>query len=181
MSAETQQAAKNLYYICNNFAQKFAEGSDYFKTLETVFTKEMQKEHNSHLKNFFIIVPPLTISFVEHMLISKDKMIRSGKESNFTNDGFALGVAFILKILNQNKRFNSLHWFESVAEHYNREFDQLKKTMSEKKSSSGKNNTNVDDELQTMRLTMNRIKSYKREFELLFFSWSSSRIFFNDL
>jgi WASH complex subunit 7 len=182
LSAETEQAAKNLYQICTNFSQKFAEGSDYFKNLEQVFTKELQKEENSHLKNFFIIVPPLTISYVEHMLISKDKMIRSGKESNFTNDGFALGVAFILKVLNQNKRFNSLHWFESVAEHYNREFDQLKKTMDEKKSSStAKNNTNIDDELQTMRLTMNRIKSYKREFELLFFSWSSSRIFFSDV
>jgi WASH complex subunit 7 len=179
LSAETRQAARNLYQICTNLSQKFAEGSDYFKTLENVFTEEMQKEQNSHLRNFFIIVPALTISFVESMLISKDKMIRSGKEANFTNDGFALGVAFILKILNQNNRFDSLHWFESVAEHYDKEQLQLDSTMSEKKNQINmRNSTNIDDELQTMRLTMNRIKSYRREFELLFFSWNASRIFF---
>ncbi len=179
LSSQTSQAAKNLYQICTNLSQKFAEGSDYFKTLENVFTEEMQKEQNSHMKNFFIIVPALTISFVENMLISKDKMIRAGKEANFTNDGFALGVAFILKILNQNHRFDSLHWFESVAAHYDNEHVQLKKTMSDKRNqATGRNNTNIDDELQTMKLTMNRIKSYKREFELLFFSWNASRIFF---
>ncbi|KAL0477343.1 WASH complex subunit 7 [Acrasis kona] len=181
----SKESAKNLFDTLNNLSQKFAEGSDYFKSLESVFTKEMQNDDLQHLRSFYMIVPPLTLSFVEYMMIAKDKMIRSGKESNFTDDGFALGLAFILKILNQNQKFDSLHWFESVARKYDEEFQELKKSMSDKgvmtnAERNAAKRHNPDDELQTMRLTLTRITNTKREFELLFFSFSGSRVFFRD-
>jgi WASH complex subunit 7 len=117
------------------------------------------------------------------MLIAKDKMIRSGKDQNFTDDGFALGLAFILKILNQNEKFDSLHWFESVDAKYDEEYVELKKTMGTKSSAKDvKANSRFDPdaELHTMKLTQNRILGYKREFELLFFSFSGSRVFFRN-
>ncbi|KAF0974433.1 hypothetical protein FDP41_006465 [Naegleria fowleri] len=193
-SEETMNAANNLHKVVLNMAKiSQSQQSDYFKTLETVFKNEMMKEQNNHLRNFYIIIPALTLSFVEAMLISKDKMIRSGKEASFTDDGFALGIAFILKVLGQNDKFDSLHWFESVAMTFKQEYEDTKRTMSElsqKKNEGGKNKKisekerekmmQNDDELQTMNLTLNRILSYKREFELLFFSFSGARVFFRD-
>ena len=191
-SEETINAANNLHNVVLNMAKiSQSQRSDYFKILETVFKNELLKEQNNHLRNFYIIIPALTLSFVEAMLISKDKMIRSGKEASFTDDGFALGVAFILKVLGQNDKFDSLHWFESVANTFNQEYQDTKRIMSElsnKKNDNKKKMTERerekfiqnDDELQTMNLTLNRILSYKREFELLFFSFSGARVFFRD-
>ncbi|KAL9652394.1 hypothetical protein ABK040_012049 [Willaertia magna] len=175
-SDETAEAANQLHQVVYNMTKiSQSSKSDYFKTLETVFKNELQKEQNSHLKNFFIIIPALTLSFVDAMLISKDKMLRSGKEANFTDDGFALGVTFILKVLSQNGAFDSLHWFESVAKTLNEERNETRKKMSEVEKKK-----KVEDELQTMKLTLNRIDSYKREFELLFFSFSGAKVFFRD-
>lgn len=52
------------------------------------------KEHHQHLRNFFVIVPALSLSFVDHMLAAKDRAAQKGKEASFTDDGFPLGVAF---------------------------------------------------------------------------------------
>ena len=70
----------------------------------------------------------------------KEKMTKKNKEgAAFTDDGFAMGnrlvvtfsgstcfvniscfsgVAYILKLLNQYKEFDSLHWFQSVNQKY---------------------------------------------------------------
>lgn len=42
-----------------------------------------------------------------------------------THLGFALGVAYILKLLDQNREFDSLHWFDSVAKHYAEQMNKV--------------------------------------------------------
>lgn len=43
-------------------------------------------------QNFYAIVPPLTLNYVDHMLVSKEKFSKKGKgEGVFTDDGFAMG------------------------------------------------------------------------------------------
>jgi WASH complex subunit 7 len=180
LSDESFNAAKNLKDSVLNMKKKFAEGSDYFQLLDKVLTTELNKEENTHLKNFYLIIPPLTISYIENMIIAKDKMVRSGKEANFTEDGFALGVAFILKILGQNSSFDSLHWFESVEQLYNEEFNKLQESMKKKNQKIEQKIQEKDDHDNYMKLTLNKVKTYLRENELLLFSFSASRIFFKD-
>ena len=53
---------------------------------------------------------------------SKDKMNKKNKiGAGFTDDGFVMGIAYILKLLDQYNEFDSLHWFQSVNEKYNKE------------------------------------------------------------
>ena len=118
-SAETVEAAKILDDHLKDLCAKFAEGTDYFKVLVEVFREVMlESEGTSHLKNFYAIVPSLTVNYINKMMVAKDNIARvhKGKEAYFTDDdGFAIGIAYILAILKQTKKFDSLHWFKSSS------------------------------------------------------------------
>ncbi|XP_065673596.1 WASH complex subunit 4 isoform X2 [Hydra vulgaris] len=170
LSMETIAAAKNVDAAISSLTKNFAQGTEYFKMLVDVFAPEFRDQKNMHLKNFFMILPPLTLNFVEHSMNCKEKVNKKNKiGATFTEDGFVMGVAYILKLLDQYNEFDSLHWFQSVADKYNNE-----------KAMTVKNATGEKDEklLQTTSLTLKRLTAYQKEFELLYFSLSSARIFF---
>lgn len=105
------------------------------------------------------------------------------------------GVAYILKLLDQYLEFDSLHWFQSVRDKYRKEINAVVKEQNIQ-------STSQDEKLlQTMNLTQKRLDIYlqvrsesqvilgqigkaylmplsPQEFELLYFSLSSARIFF---
>ena len=133
----------------------------------------MQSSKNSHLKNFYIFVPALTINYIEHILLAKDRLNKKGKEEVlFTDDGFAIGIVYILKLLNQLSDFNSLNWFRSVQSKIKMEKEKIKRQRAELEKSKG------DNLLQTLLLSEKRIQAFEMEFQLLFFSVNSCKIFF---
>lgn len=61
--------------------------------LVDVFVPTFRDSKNIHLKNFYIIVPPLTINFVEHIITAKENMSKKNKTgAAFTDDGFVVGA-----------------------------------------------------------------------------------------
>uniref|UniRef100_A0A8C1TFK4 WASH complex subunit 4 n=1 Tax=Cyprinus carpio TaxID=7962 RepID=A0A8C1TFK4_CYPCA len=173
LSEETQKAASQLDCVLTDLTTNSAEGTEYFKMLVGVFAPEFRSIKNMHLRNFYMIVPPLTVNFVEHSISCKEKLNKKNKiGAAFTDDGFAMGVAYILKLLDQYQEFDSLHWFQAVREKYMKEMNAVVKEQTVQ-------STSQDEKLmQTMNLTQKRLDVYLQEFELLYFSLSSARIFF---
>ncbi|XP_055973291.1 WASH complex subunit 4 isoform X2 [Sorex fumeus] len=173
LAEETLKAARHLDSVLSDHTRNSAEGTEYFKMLVDVFAPEFRRPKNIHLRNFYIIVPPLTLNFVEHSISCKEKLNKKNKiGAAFTDDGFAMGVAYILKLLDQYQEFDSLHWFQSVQEKYLKEMRAVAKQQNVQ--SAGQD----EKLLQTMNLTQKRLNVYLQEFELLYFSLSSARIFF---
>jgi len=180
MSQDTIVAAKNLDDAIDHLSKNFAEGSDYFKMLVQVFSETLGGDSQDHLKNFYISVPPLAVNFVDHIIGMKERINASGKLGSkatcFTDDGLAMGIAFMLRVLDQWKNFDSLHWFNSVNQAFAREAEGIQEEIkAASKQKKKKQSDNTMEELQhRLKLNQQRV----REFELLNFSINSARVFF---
>lgn len=168
-------AAEILENDINNLCNNYRIDTNYFRLLVNAFLT-LRHAENIHLQNFYMIVPPLTINFVEYLLKAKEKITKKDKVGAlFTDDGFAMGISYILKLLDQTTKFNSLHWFRSVKNKYNQEIEKLDAQQQQfVKSNDG------DKLMQTFALTRKRLKMVQQEFDLLFCNLSSAKIFFND-
>lgn len=173
MNDDCIEAAQRLDAVVTSLAKNFSEGSEYFRLLVDVFSPTFRDPSNMHLRNFFVILPPLTLNYVEHAVACKERMSRKNKVgAAFTDDGFAMGVAYILKLLDQYQEFDSLHWFQSVSEKFQKDSAQVNE---QRKAAVGKEDEKLQ---QAMSLTGKRLETYQHEFDLLNYSLSSARIFF---
>lgn len=168
-STTTQTAAKRLEDDIADLVRNFTEGIHYFKLLVDVFASAFRDAKSYHLQQFYAIVPPLTLSFVDNSVSNKEKMFKKNQTgAAFTDDGFAMGIAYINALLDQNVELDGLHWFKTVDEHISHE-----KLAAESKVDHG------DEKLQQTRaLTLKRLTERNAEFQLLYYSLSGARVFF---
>ncbi|KNC56420.1 WASH complex subunit 7 [Thecamonas trahens ATCC 50062] len=173
LSAQSRDAARLLDSHLSSLAENFAEGSDYFKILVDLFSTEFAHPDLAFLANFFIIIPPLTINYVEYMRESKERLLKKNKDgAAFTDDGFAMGLAYILQVLGLTKAFDALHWFDAVSA---RVAEQEAKVADGAAARSKKR-----ADVETARLTLDKLRVFKREFDLLYFTFSGALIFFRN-
>jgi len=127
LSNLTASSAKALDRVLDDLAHNLSEGSDYFKLLVDVFQPFFRDPRHSHLRYFYLIIPPLTVNYAEHIVTCKEKLSKMNKSvkqegsSIFTDDGLAMGLAYCLSVLDQWKDFDSLQWFSSVKDHFEKE------------------------------------------------------------
>ena len=67
-------SVRTLDSVLQTLSDNFAEGTEYFSVLVKVFKDSFRGEKQAHLRNFYVIVPPLTLNFVEGMLAKKDTL-----------------------------------------------------------------------------------------------------------
>lgn len=88
-------ATKLLDSELRSLKESSTDGTDYFQTLIAVFS-QLRSEEQTHLQNFYLSLPALMLIASEHLMHSKEKLTRRGKDgltASFTDDGFPLGVA----------------------------------------------------------------------------------------
>jgi WASH complex subunit 7 len=70
--------------------------SDIIKMLTSVFTTELRNlEKFSHLRHFFMIVPALTINYIDHIFVCRSRLEKQRGDADcgatFVDDGFSAG------------------------------------------------------------------------------------------
>ncbi|XP_055378504.1 WASH complex subunit 4 isoform X2 [Condylostylus longicornis] len=175
---ETSEFLKKTGEVLDENLRNYAEKDemDFFKLLSNAFKPFFRSSSNQHLKKFFLIVPALLINYVDHILNAREKISKRDNDGAITlfNDGFAMGLVCILKLLNQFNQFESLYWFKSVENKFKDEH-QIK--INEMQTEMRKNQKD-NSLLQTLALVEKRMNAKFREFSLLRDSIYSAKIFY---
>ena len=149
--------ACGIYAITTAVAIQMFERSRYGRT------RKKQKFYPRVLVYIFMILPALTINFVETSRIAKDRMQRlkaggrnraNQSDAYFTDDGFALGCAFILTTLKLGRRFDTLHWFDTLKTKFDTEARSIDATRRGTKKSD-------KDALTELQLKTQRVAIYQ--------------------
>jgi WASH complex subunit 7 len=177
LSPSTVAAARALDKVVDNLSTNFAGGTDYLKILAKEFAATFANAGNKHLKNFFILVTPLILNFCDSIRSAKGQLdkVQRGKPAYFTDDGFAMGVAFCLATLRQDEAFNSLHFFDSLRNRFKEEkatIDAMKATGS---------GVELEQRQQEIRFKQSRHRATVREVEMFFFAFDGAKIFFHGM
>lgn len=75
-SDTTKAASQSLDEIMDSLTKNFSADTDYFQILVSTFQGVLNTSEAPHLKMFHMIIPTLTINFVESMLTAKDKLTK---------------------------------------------------------------------------------------------------------
>ena len=112
LKGETLEACKMFDMSVRLLFRQAAEATDFLRILVKNFEGMFDGDDCAHLRLFHIMIPPLSLNFVEHVQRGKDKVFKkNNKDAFLSDDGFALGVAYLLKILGQIEAFEGLNWF----------------------------------------------------------------------
>lgn len=84
-SPQTQEASETLDKVISSMTKAYTEETDYFGIIVKTFQGVLMNADSRQLKLFYMIVPSLTINFVEAMLVAKEKLERTRQtETYFT-------------------------------------------------------------------------------------------------
>jgi WASH complex subunit 7 len=98
------------------------------------------------------------MNYVRYIGLAKDKLLLQSKRQVsgvFTEDGFALGIAFLLSFMRQESRFKSLHWFDSVNIKLKADKEALDRQKAERKK--------TEEELQSLQASIAKIVTQQME------------------
>ncbi|KAH8303723.1 hypothetical protein KR018_008553 [Drosophila ironensis] len=161
------QYAKSLGHI----KECYSDSTNYFRLLLQAFRSFLCNPHNQHLKTFYLITPAVITNYIEHRVREKLKVHKKDQTKfSLFEDGFAIGLVYILSMLSQLGDFHELGWQQTIRQHIQTERSKVR----------AKEVVEDPDEklLQTVAITERHVNAYEHEYSLLYATLSSSEIFF---
>lgn len=127
-----------------------------------------------HLRLFFLLVPALTINYIDYIINCKERVSSRSSVARFgaliSDDGFPMGVAFLLTVLNQTQDFARLEWFKQVRAKLNLDKNEVKQRIEDSR---------YEESLkQTSSMTLARLNRLGIEYVALDITISSALLFF---
>ena len=83
MSGVTCGAANHLDDLIKTLKSNFTERTDYLRLLVKTFDGMFDNQDNKHLKLFHILMPALTINYVEAALAAKEKVNKKNAPDSY--------------------------------------------------------------------------------------------------
>ena len=163
---------KNFCETINNLKQLGKNTINYLEILVTSFGDSVSSTKIPEIELFSFLIPPITFSFIDNAINARDNLMKKNKTdeaSFFSDDGFMVGICYLLKIFACDKKFESLNWFPSVINNYKNQ---------EKSNSKNKKDKNNFGGVDT--LNERQIATYKEHFEILYFTYTSATILFTE-
>ncbi|XP_077235545.1 uncharacterized protein LOC143877406 isoform X2 [Tasmannia lanceolata] len=158
---------------------------NYFLFLITAFSKELEKPEHLHFKDFFLLIPALITNLVDCKVHFKDKMLRRSRDVGnqiIMDDGFMVGVVYILKITGQEILFDELNWFASTSKQLAEALLSLEESQStEQRKTSGFSGLKLWGQAASPPISteaqkgIDKLKRYQRELELIQYGLNVSR------
>jgi WASH complex subunit 7 len=82
------------------------------------FSKIVTKE-NKHLKLFYLLIPALSINYVEYSTRGKEQINKKITTKAFIyDDGFVLGLSYFIVLLKQSDHFKTMHWDQGTTSYF---------------------------------------------------------------
>lgn len=122
------------------------------------------------------------MNYIDYRVKEKLKMYKKDQSKcSLFEDGFAIGLVYILNMLNQLGDYHELGWNQTTTQQLNAERLKLKHILSTQNRDQGHAPppTEMDEKLlQTVAITERHINAYDHEYKLLYATLSSAEIFF---
>ena len=181
IGAETLEAVKMFDECVRLMHKQDEDANDFVRNM--VKNNEGfadRSERTMPLKNFWIIIPAVTTCYIDHVIKGRDKINKRNNTNAFiSDDGFALGVCFLLKILSVTEEFQSLNWFESQERKLNADIQKAKSKQALAKGDV--RDIYTEDNEEEIELSVKRTETIKKEYRLLDYSLNAASILFKDI
>eukprot|EP00439_Symbiodinium_sp_Y106_P047355 s575_g6.t1 len=111
-------AVKEAAHLADTAAR--SASTDHLNLLAEVFAKALARQGSAAPRLFHLLVPILGCCFLDSLLFGRELLAKravtpTGAKGDAVlfDDGFAVGVAFVLRVFGLDRDFQSLHWFQT--------------------------------------------------------------------
>ncbi|XP_017062331.1 WASH complex subunit 4 [Drosophila ficusphila] len=176
MHEVTESSIKEYEKSLGHMKECYSDSTNYFKLLLQGFQPFLCNPHNHHLRTFYLITPALIMNYIDYRVKQKLKIHKKDQTKiSLFEDGFAIGLVYILNMLNQQTEFHELGWSQTTTRHLNEERAKVRDIIKSQQSATDQ----LDEKLcQTVAITERHVNAYEHEYNLLYATLSSSEIFF---